>query len=232
MIRRPVVVSPVKAILAMRGEEASGLPHSRPKPLTMLRVPGGSRSAMSSSDHEDRGRGLLGGLEHHAIAGGERGRQLPHRHQDGEIPRDDLADDAERLVEMVGDGVVVDLGNASLPGHGRSRRSSGNDRWPAGCRRCVVSRIGLPLSQVSARAIRSRFSSIRSAMLVEDEGALARPRYGPRPPWRHGPHRGPSPRPAASERATSQMTRPVTGEVFSKYRPATGATHWPPMKFS
>ena len=49
MIRRPVVVSPVKAILAMRGEEASGLPHSRPKPLTMLRVPGGSRSAMSSA---------------------------------------------------------------------------------------------------------------------------------------------------------------------------------------
>src|SRR3546814_13702984 len=33
-ISRPVVVSPVNAILAMRGLEASGLPASRPKPLT------------------------------------------------------------------------------------------------------------------------------------------------------------------------------------------------------
>ena len=49
MISRPVVVSPVKAILAMRGLEASGLPASRPKPLTMLSTPGGSRSPMSSA---------------------------------------------------------------------------------------------------------------------------------------------------------------------------------------
>ena len=48
MISRPVVVSPVKAILAMRGVEASGLPASSPKPLTMLRTPGGSRSATRS----------------------------------------------------------------------------------------------------------------------------------------------------------------------------------------
>ncbi len=49
MISRPVVVSPVKAILAMRLDEASGLPASRPKPLTMLRTPGGSRSPISSA---------------------------------------------------------------------------------------------------------------------------------------------------------------------------------------
>ena len=48
MINRPVVVSPVKAILAMRGLEASGLPASRPKPLTTLRTPGGSKSWISS----------------------------------------------------------------------------------------------------------------------------------------------------------------------------------------
>ena len=40
MIRRPVVVSPVKAILAMRGLVASGLPASSPKPLTMFKHPG------------------------------------------------------------------------------------------------------------------------------------------------------------------------------------------------
>ena len=36
----------------------------------------------------------------------------------------------------------------------------------------IVSRIGLPLSQVSAMASFSRLSSIRSAILFEDRGAL------------------------------------------------------------
>ena len=48
MISRPVVVSPVKAILRIRLDEASGLPHSTPKPLTMFSTPGGSRSPMMS----------------------------------------------------------------------------------------------------------------------------------------------------------------------------------------
>ena len=44
-----MVVSPVKAILAIRGLDASGLPASSPKPLTMLRTPGGRRSPTSSA---------------------------------------------------------------------------------------------------------------------------------------------------------------------------------------
>ena len=48
MISRPVVVSPVKAILAMRELDASGLPASTPKPLTTFSTPGGSRSPTSS----------------------------------------------------------------------------------------------------------------------------------------------------------------------------------------
>ena len=115
--------------------EASGLPASTPKPLTMLSTPGGSRSAISSISSMDRGRGLLGRLEHDRVAGGQRRGQLPDRHQDREVPRDDLPDDAERLVEVVGDGVVVDLRRASPPGRGSRRRSSGSGRWPAGCRR-------------------------------------------------------------------------------------------------
>ena len=50
MMRRPVVVSPVKAILAMRLLEASGLPASRPKPVTTLSTPGGRMSATSSAN--------------------------------------------------------------------------------------------------------------------------------------------------------------------------------------
>ena len=48
MIRRPVVVSPVKAIFAMRLFDASGLPASSPKPLTTFSTPGGSRSSINS----------------------------------------------------------------------------------------------------------------------------------------------------------------------------------------
>ncbi len=44
MISRPVVVSPVNATLATRALDASGLPASTPKPLTMFSTPGGSRS--------------------------------------------------------------------------------------------------------------------------------------------------------------------------------------------
>ena len=37
------------------------------------------------------------------------GASFQHRHQDREVPRDDLADHAQRLVIVVGDGVVIDL---------------------------------------------------------------------------------------------------------------------------
>lgn len=47
MISRPVVVSPVKAILEIRLLDASGLPASAPNPLTTLTTPGGSRSPVS-----------------------------------------------------------------------------------------------------------------------------------------------------------------------------------------
>lgn len=47
MISRPVVVSPVNAILAIRFDDASGLPASTPNPLTTLTTPAGSRSAIN-----------------------------------------------------------------------------------------------------------------------------------------------------------------------------------------
>ena len=68
-------------------------------------------------------RGLLGGLEHHAVAGGQRRAELPRGHQQREVPRDDLPDHAERLAQRVGvevgarhvghrdvDRVALDLG--------------------------------------------------------------------------------------------------------------------------
>ena len=60
--------------------------------------------------HVDAQRSLLGGLEHHAVAGGQGRGEFPRGHQQGEVPRDDLADHAQRFVEVVGRGVFVDFG--------------------------------------------------------------------------------------------------------------------------
>jgi len=49
MISRPVVVSPVKPILAMRGLVARALPISAPGPVTTLSTPGGTTSPMTSA---------------------------------------------------------------------------------------------------------------------------------------------------------------------------------------
>ena len=66
--------------------------------------------------HVDAQRGLLGRFEHHAVAGGQRRGELPGGHQDREVPRDDLPHHAQRLVEMVGRRVFVDLGAGAFLG--------------------------------------------------------------------------------------------------------------------
>ena len=61
MISRPVTVSPVKAIFAIRLLVASALPISPPGPLTTLITPGGTISSSSSiSLRIDHGVGLAG----------------------------------------------------------------------------------------------------------------------------------------------------------------------------
>ena len=61
MISRPVTVSPVNAILAIRLFEASALPISAPGPLTMLSTPGGTMSSTTSASFRiDHGVGLAG----------------------------------------------------------------------------------------------------------------------------------------------------------------------------
>ena len=114
------MVSPVNAILAMRGLEASGLPASTPKPLTMLSTPSGSRSAISSMSFRIDHGVCSAGLSTTQLPAASRGGQLPHGHQDREVPGDDLADHAERLVEVVGHGVLVDLADRALLGADRT----------------------------------------------------------------------------------------------------------------
>ncbi len=61
MISRPVTVSPVNPILAMRGLVASALPISPPGPVMMLITPGGTTSWMTSANLRiDQGVGEAG----------------------------------------------------------------------------------------------------------------------------------------------------------------------------
>ena len=187
-------------------------------------------SPISSIEDHDRHRRLLGGLQHDAVAGSERGSELPDRHQDREVPRNDLADDAERLVEVVGDRVVIDLGRSSLPERECSRRNSGNDRWRAACRlRRLADR--LAVVDVSTRARMSRFSSIRSAILFSMRARSA----GDVAPSFLRFMRGVEREFDVFGRRTRDLANtccPVIGVTFEKYWPRTGATHLPPMKLS
>ena len=52
-------------------------------------------------------RRLFGRLHHNGIAGCQRRRQLPSLHQQGKIPRDDLANHADRFVARVSKVIAV-----------------------------------------------------------------------------------------------------------------------------
>ena len=80
----------------------------------------------------------------------------------------------------------------------------------------MVSRIGFPLSHVSATAIASRFSSMRSAILFR---MIARAVADVLPQAGAAACAASSALSisAAFPRATSQNTFPVTGVTFSKY---------------
>ncbi len=95
----------------------------------------------------------------------------------------------------------------------------------------MVSRTGLPLSQLSATAIFSRFCSMRSAILfrmtARSAGAVL-PQAGAA--WCAASSA--SSTSSLVDRATSQNGWPLTGETFSKYMPLTGATRSPPIQLS
>ena len=231
MISRPVAVSPVKAILAIRLFVASALPISAPGPLTTLITPGGTMSSMSSiSLRIDHGVGLAG-LINRAVAGRKCRSDLPGRHQQREVERDDLADDTEWLVEVVGDRVLVDLRDRSLLAADHRRRSSGSDRPRAGCPR-PASR-GPACRCPSSRRRRAARGAPRSRPRPDSERASARSSTSrPTPSFATCAASSASSMSSAVDRATSVNGCPVAGVRFSAYSRSTGATQWPPMKLS
>ena len=93
-----------------------GLSASVPKPLTMLRTPAGSRSSTNSSCFRIDQGVCSTGFSTTAFQVAERGRKLSYRHQDREVPWNDLFNDTERLVECGRRSrrVTADLGIRSL----------------------------------------------------------------------------------------------------------------------
>ncbi len=194
------------------------MPISAPGPLTTLITPGGTTSAMTSQSFRiDHGVGLAG-LSTDAVAGGQRRRELPRRHQQREVERDDLADDAQRLAEVVGVGLVVDLGDASPPRPGPPRRSSGSGRRPAVGRRSGSR--GQACRSPSFRRPPASRGSPRSRRRSRPAPQRARrATRRPTPPWRRGRRRAPARCRPAPDWATSQNGSPVAGVRFSRYSP-------------
>ena len=61
-------------------------------------------------------RGLARGLKYDAVARGKRGGEFPRRHEEREVPRDDLSDDAKRFAQNDRECILVDLRCGALFG--------------------------------------------------------------------------------------------------------------------
>ncbi len=64
--------------------------------------------------YEDRPRRLVCGLQHDAVTGGKRRCEFPARHQQREVPRNDLTDNTKRLMEVIRDGVIIEFGKRTF----------------------------------------------------------------------------------------------------------------------
>ncbi len=141
--------------------------------------PGGQQVGDEIEQHVDGRRGLLGGLEHHGVAGGERGRELPGGHQQREIPRDDLRDHAQRLVEVVGDGVLVYLRDRAFLA---AQRAGEVAEVVDGQRDVGGQRFAHRLAVLPALGDRERFEVLLHPVgdLEQDAGAVGRRSLAPR----------------------------------------------------
>src|SRR5690606_21287905 len=74
----------------------------------------GQQVADEFHEQQDAGGCLLCGLQHHGAAGSQRGGQLPGRHENREVPGNDLADHANGFLEVIGDRVGVEIGNRAF----------------------------------------------------------------------------------------------------------------------
>ena len=177
-------------------------------------------------------RRLLGGLEHHGAAGRQRRAELPRRHQQREVPRDDLARPRRPARAACRSGSsrracrAPRCGSCCPRSWWPSRPCSGTGRRPAARRRPAATANGLPLSSDSSWASSSMCSRIRSPMRQ-----MIRPRsdgvirlHGPVSKARRAAATARS-MSSASPSATRARISPVAGLGVSNVLPDAASTH-------
>ena len=196
-ISLPTSVEPVNAILSTPGCATRARPVS-PAPVMMLTTPGRQVGLLEDLGQvQRRQRRRLGRLEDAGVAGRQRRGQLPRRHQQREVPGDDLAGDPERL------GVGPEAGVAQLVGpSGVVEEVGGGERH--------VDVAGLP--DGLAVVERLEHGQLPGPLLeqpgdpVEVLGPLGRPHPAARP---CRPPGGPRPRPGRRPPPRRPRTRPA-----------------------
>ena len=115
MISAPVFVEPVNATLSTPGWRTRYAPTVGPSRGNDVDRPGREADLRGElREPECAQRRLRVGLQHDRAAGGKRGRELPRRHQQRVVPRDDLAGDADGLLQRVEEERAADLGTTKL----------------------------------------------------------------------------------------------------------------------
>ncbi len=229
---RPTSVEPVKLSLRRRGSAMIGAETELDdEPVITLRTPGRKAALLEDlREREHRQRRLLGRLDHHRAAGGDRRADLAGAHRVREVPRGDEEAGADRLAHH------------QHPARRRCRRACSSRRSAAPRRRTSGrtrprrrSRPSTPSPPCPSRAssgARARRRA-RSAPRRRARGSrCARSATSPPTPacmataassarrWR----------PRGSRRRLSQSASPVDGSSTASVAPPLASRHSPPMK--
>ena len=200
----------------------------------MLTTPSGNPASWISSPKRRAESGVCSArLEHDRASRRQRRRQLPRRHHEGEIPRDDLADDADRLAQRVGVPVAGarDRDRLAVQSRRPSRHVAEHvDRAlhvalaGVGHRLAVVER--LEFGELVAHAVREGRPGARRAAISRPARCATTDRFRrrgapQRPPDRYRPCR----RPARGRSISS-----VAGSSTAKVLPLRASTHFPSIR--
>ena len=223
MISPPVLVEPVNATLSTPECCTRYEPVVGPSPGTTLTTPGGKpTSDRELREAKRRQRRLRIGLEHDRAAGRERGRELPGRHQERVVPRDDLRAHADRLLERVEEERAADgiraAGDRRRPrtrrsGSARRRRRSPPSPTRSPCRRCAPRARRAPCGSRRSR-LRARGAAASARSAASSPTAPRAPRARRRRRGRRRP-RSPSPRARAARplAGSSQLPKLTRGRL-------------------
>ena len=181
-------------------------------------------------DPERAQRRQLGRLEDHGVAGGERRAHLPAAEHEREVPRHDLADDAERLAEHVVQETRLDRDHVALDLVGHAAEVAERRRGPHDVEVAAVADRVARVERLDASRARRPRASIASASLQQQPAAGRRPAARPRRERRRGRLDGPVDVGRARPRATSASTEPSCGFERRRTSPRRAAsTNSPPM---